>query len=570
MNVATAAQCSHKQAPLHRHTLNAQPHHCCTSSSCIYINSSNSSSKSNRDNWRSQKVSSKAIAAQAISPAEAIASATAEAIAAIASVTTEAIASMVKNQNPQQSAKAISNSSNIVKMHEKLIVRDIITSLGNTARVLFDCGSTTNFISKQFVYDHRLPIRPINRVQIVKLADGSSQSVKYAVTNLKLHIPEVRITEPLLVFPIPSYDIILGMPFFKKYCPSIDWKTGDLTVPRHIIKDFINATMQSNDSSDPVEESEILRVCEISSKISSEAISSATAEEIFAISSATAEEIASVKKISSSPSLSFPQLIPSSKPSLFPSLSPSVSKSKVVPYECGKISHRQIRAMQRNNDDLFMLVIRPAKKVDLLAKEIGMPTHRVNNIENEVLLDQTAMDKLRAEYIDVFPEKLPKGLPPKRSLDHKIPLEPNSKPPFKNYYRMSPKDLEEVKEQLTEMSEQGIIRPSHSPYSAPVLLAKKAGEVKRRFCVDYRDLNKITIKDRNPIPRVEDLLDQLSGAKYFTKLDLRSGYHQIRVAPEDIQKTAFTTKYGQFEFLVLPFGLTSAPATFVSMMIIYR
>ena len=104
---------------------------------------------------------------------------------------------------------------------------------------------------------------------------------------------------------------------------------------------------------------------------------------------------------------------------------------------------------------------------------------------------------------------------------------------------MSPQDLDELKEHITEMLESGFIRESHSPYGAPVLFAKKAGETKRRFCVDYRDFNKITIKDRYPIPRVDDLLDRLYGAKYFTKLDLRSGYFQVRIAENDIQKTAF-------------------------------
>jgi hypothetical protein len=116
------------------------------------------------------------------------------------------------------------------------------------------------------------------------------------------------------------------------------------------------------------------------------------------------------------------------------------------------------------------------------------------------------------------------------------------------------------------MLDNGFIRESHSPYGAPVLLAHKAGETKRRFCIDYRNLNKITIKDRYPLPRVDDLLDQLHGAKYFTKLDLRSGYFQVRIYEPDIPKTAFVTRYGQFEFVVLPFGLTSAPSTFVAVM----
>ena len=169
------------------------------------------------------------------------------------------------------------------------------------------------------------------------------------------------------------------------------------------------------------------------------------------------------------------------------------------------------------------------------------------------------------EYKDVFPEELPEGLPPKRNIDHRIIIEKGQKPPSRTPYRMSPKELEELKKQLDELLQKGFIRPSQSPFGAPVLFVKKkSGEM--RLCVDYRALNAITVKNRYPLPRVEDLIDQLKGAKIFSKIDLRSGYHQIRIDKDDVHKTAFRTRYGHFEFMVLPFGLTNAPATFMDLM----
>jgi hypothetical protein len=173
--------------------------------------------------------------------------------------------------------------------------------------------------------------------------------------------------------------------------------------------------------------------------------------------------------------------------------------------------------------------------------------------------------KLLAEFRDVFPDDLPSGLPPKREVDHRIELEVGSTPPTKAPYRMSPIELDELKRQLAELISKGFIQPSKSPFGAPVLFVKKK-DGSRRLCVDYRALNKITIKNKYPLPRVDELLDRLTGAKFFSKIDLRSGYHQVRIAEGDASKTAFRTRYGHFEFLVLPFGLTNAPATFMQLM----
>ena len=172
---------------------------------------------------------------------------------------------------------------------------------------------------------------------------------------------------------------------------------------------------------------------------------------------------------------------------------------------------------------------------------------------------------LLAKFADVFPDRLPQGLPPRRAVDHRIELEPGFPPPNRPPYRVSPKEQDTLKTQIQELVDLGFIQPSKSPYGAPVLFVpKKDGGL--RMCIDYRALNKGTIKNAYPLPRIDELLDRLHGAKLFSKIDLRSGYHQIRVAEEDVPKTAFRTRYGHFEFLVLSFGLTNAPATFQTLM----
>lgn len=169
------------------------------------------------------------------------------------------------------------------------------------------------------------------------------------------------------------------------------------------------------------------------------------------------------------------------------------------------------------------------------------------------------------EFRDVFPEELPPGLPPRREVDHRIELLPGTKPPSRPTYHMSAVELAELKKQLDELLKAGFIRPSKSPFGAPILFVKKKDGT-FRMCIDYRALNNITIKNAYPLPRIDELFDRLQGAKYFSKMDLRSGYHQICIHPDDVEKTAFRTRYGHFEFLVLPFGLTNAPATFMHLM----
>ena len=168
------------------------------------------------------------------------------------------------------------------------------------------------------------------------------------------------------------------------------------------------------------------------------------------------------------------------------------------------------------------------------------------------------------EFTDVFPEEL-LGVPPEREVDLSIKVVQGTTPISKAPYRMAPTELKELKTQLQELLDKGFILPSVSPWGAPVLFVKKKyGTL--RMCIDYWQINKVTIKNKYLLPRIEDLFDQLKGASVFSNIDLRSGYYQLRVEEVDVPKTVNRTCYGHNEFLVMSFGFNNSPATFMDLM----
>ena len=196
---------------------------------------------------------------------------------------------------------------------------------------------------------------------------------------------------------------------------------------------------------------------------------------------------------------------------------------------------------------------------------LASDSHDLFSLEDSSTHIPEKIQKILDSFRDVFPQDLPAGLPPARKHDFQISLIPDATPQKRGLYRLSEKEQNELRAQISELLRKGFIQPSSSPWGAPILfVSKKDGSF--RMCVDYRALNKLTVKNSYPLPRIDDIFDQLRNAKFFSKIDLRSGYHQIRLSNDAIPLTAFRTKYGLFEFTVLPFGLTNAPATFMSLM----
>eukprot|EP00253_Pinus_taeda_P022178 PITA_22178 len=236
-------------------------------------------------------------------------------------------------------------------------------------------------------------------------------------------------------------------------------------------------------------------------------------------------------------------------------------KTKFIYYKDQNRDRKEMQGIQRPVQIRPITTTQLAKCIRKGCQMYAIQVGFVDSKDKAATLDNIPIIR---EFADVFPEEIP-GLPPKINIDFTIELIPGATPVSRAPYRMSVPELTELKMQLQELLDKNYIRPSVSPWGAPILFVKKKDGT-LRMCIDYRQLNKLTIKNKYPLPRIDELFDQVKGATVFSKIDLRSGYHQIRIKEEDIAKTAFRTRYRHYEFVVLPFGLTNAPATFMCLM----
>ena len=441
-----------------------------------------------------------------------------------ASVTIASVQRIVPVSTPRQPLVA-GNVTTPVSSLGRILIK-LPGFVGSTpAVVLVDCGATGNFISKSFASANgfRLAASP----DTVQMANGHLQPAD-GVYRARISIGSYRDLLDLTATTLEGYDVILGMPWLHQFNPKVDWREHTLSFigtdsKQHVLRRSLTGAAQVKSSNGAASHQLNL----VSSKQVEKQHRQGLLE--FACVVYPAQLVAALRE----------QSRPA--PRIVSTVDAIQSSSSSSSSNMADIHNRLARGHRINGANLSAA------------------------ISSEVVSLAAASRRTLAPYRDVFPDELPAGLPPSREVDHKIELVPGSSPPSRGLIRLSASELVELKKQLDELLKAGFIRPSKSPFGAPILFVKKkTGEM--RMCVDYRALNNITIKNSYPLPRIDELFDRLQGAKYFSKIDLRSGYHQIRIAEGDEAKTAFRTRYGHFEFLVLPFGLTNAPGTFMHLM----
>jgi hypothetical protein len=367
---------------------------------------------------------------------------------------------------------------------EKLLVIEVQLN-GMPVLALIDCGATNNYLNEKVV--DKIPnLRREKLPRILKVATVAGQrNTQDLVITDSLMVGTFEDTDVgFVVLPMgDKYGAILGMPFFLKNNPRIDWLAPNMLIDRRGVTHYIPITRKSDQNT---------------------------------------------------PSLNH---WPAKPESLV-----TWRKFEVIPEE----------------DELFLAIVNSVEVPSSTTILAEFPEKEKTGCEEQ-------LHRLLDDFKDVFPEVLPKEPTARPGFDHEINLLPGTKPPRIRPYRLSPVELEEVRRNIDEMLEKGYIKPSNSPYSSPLLFVKKKDGT-LRMCNDYRALNKITISDAYPLPRIDQLYDTVGKARYFTAIDLRSGYYQIKIVNRDTGKTAFSCRFGIFEYCVMPFGLKNAPATFQRLM----
>ena len=367
------------------------------------------------------------------------------------------------------------------------------------ATALIDSGAACCFVSQSFVTSNGLEV--LQGVDYtVTLADQSTMSTSQFVM-FHVEMCDVKFNMSALIMDELASDVILGINFLKQFQPTIDWTNLSMS---------IDLSRYSPAAAEP-SSTDIVLACFT----------------LVTPPSETVDRVTPVSDLVNEPPVQI-------------------------------ISARAMGRLLREEPDAMLcsiyLLPTPSLNVPLNAVSIMSGRNsKYDDQENAAVAATAGYNEPECRIHEEFEElfaAMPPGLPPSRPHDHAIDLIAGAQPPSTPPYRLSSTELDELRSQLDKLLEHGFIRPSKSPYGAPMLFVKKKDN-SMRMCIDYRKLNSVTIKNKYPLPRVDELLNRLSGARYFSKLDLQSGYHQIRIKAEDVEKNAFRTRYGSFEWLVL-------------------
>jgi len=415
---------------------------------------------------------------------------------------------------------------------------------GNEARILIDSGATLNFISADWVQKYQIPTENAELIQI-HLANGEVISnCKQATVQIKLE--EYIETLQVRILKMDKFDLILGKPWLKQVNPIINWKNNEISIKqehnRIVLKSQQKEIVEGNVATDRLDQPETGIVSELNDLMQENSFRNKECEN-QPTETLISEEISNKKITKIAQQEEMFGMIWSSN------------------MEDNLISKKQVKKEVKRNADVWIALVTTETCFSTSDSQLLEPWEQVEIEDNEY---QMQYKDLCRKYKDIFKTELPDGLPPAREVDHEIKLVNGAVPPKKKLYRLSWQEEEVLKDRIQELLNQGFIRPSQSPYGAPVIFTKKKNGT-LRMCVDYRALNSVTIKNSYPLPRIDQMFDKLQKSQVFSSLDCTSGYHQIRVKTKDIEKTAFNTRYGQYEYLVVPFGLCNAPATFQGM-----
>jgi hypothetical protein len=432
-----------------------------------------------------------------------------------------------------------------------LVVTCTLSSNDNEIQsyALTDCGATgISFIDEEYARHHKIPLTPLKTPRALEVIDGrpiESGDITH-MAQVQLTINEHKETLPMFVTKLGHYPIVLGIPWLRLHDPAIRFASNRITFDSdYCLNHCSNHPITVQGISIPIPESGVSEsACGTCTRCLGR-LPCINVHTELTFEENSVQDLAALEDVG--------LVSPTEKPEP-PAGPPDRDASR--PLQAALVGCAAFKRLARNKNHRY-----GKERLQIFALSL----YDVNRALDRKKIDEGDLkDLVPAEYhefLPLFSEAVANQLPPHRPYNHKIPLKEGFTPPFGPLYSLSRTELEELKRWLEENLSKGFIRASSSPAGAPILFVKKE-DGSLRLCVDYRGLNEGTIKNRYPLPLIRETLNNLSKAKWFTKLDVRGAYNLLRMAEGEEWKTAFRTRYGLFKSLVMPFGLTNAPADF--------